>query len=39
MAKPAIAYLDVWRIRQRFDHPLAAYNVSGETSIIKGGVH
>jgi len=36
MVKPALAYLDVIRrIRDRFDLPLAAYNVSGEYSMIK----
>ncbi|MEN6467521.1 MAG: porphobilinogen synthase [Smithella sp.] len=36
MVKPALAYLDViCRAKQEFDLPLAAYNVSGEYSIIK----
>ena len=36
MVKPAMAYMDVIReARQRFNHPLAAYNVSGEYSMIK----
>ena len=36
MVKPALAYLDVIRqARDRFEHPLAAYNVSGEYSMIK----
>ena len=36
MIKPALAYLDVIRAaRDRFDHPLAAYNVSGEYAMIK----
>lgn len=36
MVKPALAYLDVvHRVRERFDLPLAAYNVSGEYSMIK----
>jgi len=36
MVKPAMAYLDIIRrARERFDHPLAAYNVSGEYSMIK----
>ena len=36
MVKPALAYLDVLRdARDRFDVPLAAYNVSGEFSMIK----
>ncbi|HSW88070.1 MAG TPA: porphobilinogen synthase [Candidatus Saccharimonadales bacterium] len=36
MVKPALAYLDVIRkVKDRFDMPLAAYNVSGEFSMIK----
>ena len=36
MVKPALAYLDVIRTaRERFDFPLAAYNVSGEYSMVK----
>ncbi len=36
MVKPALAYLDVIRqIRNTFNHPLAAYNVSGEYSMVK----
>ena len=36
MVKPALAWLDVVReARQRFDVPLAAYNVSGEYSMVK----
>ncbi len=36
MVKPALAYLDVIsRARKRFDLPLAAYNVSGEYSMVK----
>lgn len=36
MVKPALSYLDVIRqVRDRFDLPLAAYNVSGEYSMIK----
>jgi porphobilinogen synthase len=36
MVKPALAYLDVIRwARREFDLPLAAYNVSGEYSMIK----
>jgi porphobilinogen synthase len=36
MVKPALAYLDVIRrVRESFDFPLAAYNVSGEYSMIK----
>jgi porphobilinogen synthase len=36
MVKPALPYLDVIRAaRERFDHPLAAYNVSGEYAMVK----
>jgi len=36
MVKPALSYLDLIReARNRFDTPLAAYNVSGEYSMIK----
>ncbi|MGD8368091.1 MAG: porphobilinogen synthase [Desulfobacterales bacterium] len=36
MVKPALAYLDViHRIRQEYDLPVAAYNVSGEYAMIK----
>ena len=36
MVKPALSYLDVIRqAKDRFDLPLAAYNVSGEYSMIK----
>jgi len=36
MVKPAMPYLDVIRaVRDRFDAPLAAYNVSGEYAMIK----
>src|SRR2546422_8876609 len=36
MVKPALAYLDVIRAaRERFDVPIAAYNVSGEYSMVK----
>jgi porphobilinogen synthase len=36
MIKPALPYLDVIRAaRDRFDAPLAAYNVSGEYAMIK----
>jgi porphobilinogen synthase len=36
MVKPALPYLDVLsQARQRFDLPLAAYNVSGEYAMIK----
>jgi porphobilinogen synthase len=36
MVKPALAYLDVIaRVRDEIDLPVAAYNVSGEYSMIK----
>jgi porphobilinogen synthase len=36
MVKPALPYLDVIRaVRDRFELPLAAYNVSGEYAMIK----
>jgi porphobilinogen synthase len=36
MVKPALAYLDVIRLaRERFDAPIAAYNVSGEYAMLK----
>jgi porphobilinogen synthase len=36
MVKPALPYLDVIRAaRDRFDVPLAAYNVSGEYAMVK----
>ena len=36
MVKPALAYLDVIRAaRERFDVPIAAYNVSGEYAMVK----
>ncbi len=36
MVKPALPYLDIiWRVRNAFDLPVAAYNVSGEFAMIK----
>jgi porphobilinogen synthase len=36
MVKPALPYLDVIRAaRERFDLPIAAYNVSGEYAMVK----
>ncbi|HVM98264.1 MAG TPA: porphobilinogen synthase [Candidatus Acidoferrales bacterium] len=36
MVKPALAYLDlIWRVKDAFGYPVAAYNVSGEYSMIK----
>lgn len=37
MVKPALAYLDIiYRAKQEFKFPLAAYNVSGEYALVKG---
>ena len=36
MVKPALAYLDIIRrVKERFSMPTAAYNVSGEFSMVK----
>ncbi|MCL6610632.1 MAG: porphobilinogen synthase [Peptococcaceae bacterium] len=36
MVKPALAYMDIIRlIKENFDYPLAAYNVSGEYAMVK----
>jgi porphobilinogen synthase len=36
MVKPALPYLDIiYRVKQTFDMPVAAYNVSGEYAMIK----
>ena len=36
MVKPALAYLDIiWRVKERFGVPVAAYNVSGEFAMVK----
>ena len=36
MVKPALPYLDIiQRVRERFDVPVAAYNVSAEYSMVK----
>ena len=36
MVKPALSYLDIiYKIKDKFDLPVAAYNVSGEFSMIK----
>ena len=38
MVKPALSYLDVLRaVKERFAHPTAAYNVSGEYSMLMAG--
>jgi porphobilinogen synthase len=35
MVKPGLPYLDVVRrVRERFDRPVAAYNVSGEYAMV-----
>ena len=39
MVKPALPYLDIiYRARQRFNLPLAAYHVSGEYALVKSAV-
>ena len=39
MVKPALAYLDIIHlIKENIELPLAAYNVSGEYSLIKFGI-
>ena len=36
MVKPALPYLDIIRlVKDQFGHPVAAYNVSGEFSMVK----
>ena len=36
VVKPALAYLDIiYRVKQKFNIPIAAYSVSGEYSMIK----
>ncbi|MDT7897738.1 MAG: porphobilinogen synthase, partial [Armatimonadota bacterium] len=36
MVKPALAYLDIIAAaRERFEVPIAAYNVSGEYAMVK----
>ncbi len=36
MVKPALSYLDIiYRVKQKFNVPVAAYNVSGEYSLVK----
>ena len=36
MVKPAMPYLDIlWRVKERFSYPTAAYQVSGEYAMIK----
>jgi porphobilinogen synthase len=39
LVKPALPYLDIlWRVRERFGKPTAAYHVSGEFAMVKAGV-
>jgi porphobilinogen synthase len=39
MVKPALSYLDIIRrVRDEFDVPVAAYNVSGEYTMVKAAV-
>jgi len=39
LVKPALPYLDLlWRVRESFGKPTAAYHVSGEFAMIKAGV-
>ncbi|MGB5595591.1 MAG: porphobilinogen synthase [Crocosphaera sp.] len=36
MVKPALSYMDIiWRVKEMTDLPVAAYNVSGEYSMVK----
>ncbi|MEM6591522.1 MAG: porphobilinogen synthase [Cyanobacteria bacterium P01_H01_bin.119] len=36
MVKPALSYMDIiWRVKEATDLPVAAYNVSGEYSMVK----
>jgi porphobilinogen synthase len=36
MVKPALPYLDIlWRVRDAFEVPVGAYNVSGEYAMVK----
>ena len=36
MVKPALNYMDIiYRVKQEFNVPVAAYNVSGEFSMVK----
>lgn len=40
MVKPALCFLDIiWRTRQRFDCPIAAYNVSGEYMMLNSAAN
>ena len=36
MVKPALSYMDIiWRVKEMTNLPVAAYNVSGEYSMVK----
>jgi porphobilinogen synthase len=36
MIKPALGYQDlIWRVKEKFRYPVAAYNVSGEYAMVK----
>jgi porphobilinogen synthase len=38
MVKPGLAYLDIiWRVKERFELPVFAYQVSGEYAMIEAG--
>ncbi len=38
MVKPALSYLDIiYQVKKNTNHPVAAYSVSGEYSLIKNG--
>ena len=40
MVKPALSYLDiVSKVKEKFHIPVAAYNVSGEYSMVKAAAH
>jgi porphobilinogen synthase len=40
MVKPGLPYLDViYRLKQNFQLPIAAYNVSGEYAMVKAAAH
>lgn len=40
MVKPALPYLDIlYRVKQAFNRPVAAYNVSGEFAMVKAASH
>jgi porphobilinogen synthase len=40
MVKPALAYLDIiYQVKQNFNLPVAAYNVSGEFSMVKAAAN